>query len=191
MKKISIDNLIDGLRQIPAENFICGTIYNFLKENRVDVDSLEPYLFFNKENYTRNLIFKNELFEVMAVCWEVGQASLIHDHADQSCWMAMPIGRLQIKNFRLLESNPETNRCKIELIESFELTGDCAAEVELEDPLHQVLNLRKFGQRAVSLHVYSKPFDRCKVYSLGRNEMSERKMCYTSMYGKLVPVSKH
>ena len=191
MKKIPINELIEKLREIPEENFVCGTINDFLREHPVEDNSLEPYLFFNKENYTRNLIFKNELFEVMAVCWEPGQASLIHDHANQSCWMAMPMGRLQIKNFRLLESEPETNRCKIELLESLELTGDCAAEVELEDPLHQVSNLRKFKQRAVSLHVYSKPFDRCNVYSLGRNEMSERKMCYTSMYGKLVPLAKH
>lgn len=187
MKKVSINQLIEELREIPAENFVCGIIHDFLREHPVKIDSLAPYIFFNRENYTRNLIFKNELFEVMAVCWEVGQTSLIHDHADQSCWMAMPAGRLQIKNFRLLESDKETNRCKIKLLDSFELNGDCvAAEVELDDPLHQVLNLREFNERAVSLHVYSKPFEQCNVYSLGRNEMNVRKMCYTSMYGKLL-----
>lgn len=187
MKKVSITKLIDKMREIPAENFVCGTVYEFLREHPVEIDSLEPYLFFNKENYTRNLIFKNELFEVMAVCWDVGQSSLIHDHAEQSCWMTMPLGRLKIKNFRLLESDSNTNHCKIKLIDSFELTENCvAAEVDLEDPLHQVLNLRAFNQRAVSLHIYSKPFEECNVYSLGRNEMSVRKMCYTSVHGKLL-----
>jgi hypothetical protein len=31
--------------------------------------------------------------------------------------------------------------------------------------VHRVFNPRNFGERAVSLHVYSQPFDTCIVYS--------------------------
>jgi hypothetical protein len=36
----------------------------------------------------------------MTICWEIGQASRIHNHRDQNCWMSAPIGRLKVQNFR-------------------------------------------------------------------------------------------
>ena len=46
------------------------------------------------------------------------------------------------------------------------------------EPVHRVLNPREFNQRAVSLHVYSRPFDTCVVYSPSR-EPAERSNCTT------------
>ena len=45
-----------------------------------------------------------------------------------------------------------------------------------EEPIHQVINAASFGGRAVTLHIYSKPFDTCEVYDLRRNptKMSAR-----------------
>ena len=49
----------------------------------------------------------------------------------------------------------------------------------------QVFNLVEFNQRAVSLHIYSRPFDRCLVYSTETGEYREIPLHYTSEYGKL------
>ena len=187
MKKVAIEKLVRGLNEIPENRFCVGNVWDFLRENPVCSDTLSRYVFFSKNCYTRNLVHKNELFEVMVVCWDVGQASLIHDHAEQSCWMEMPFGKLLIKNFRILDQDLSRNYCKLEETDSFELKPDCAAEVQLEEPLHQVLNPKEFNQRAISLHVYSRPFDRCNIFSLQKNEVRERQMCYTSMFGKLMP----
>jgi hypothetical protein len=51
--------------------------------------------------------------------------------------------------------------------------------------VHQVLNLPEFRERAVSLHLYSKPFDSCEVYSLEKGSYSDVPLYYTSEYGKL------
>jgi hypothetical protein len=48
-----------------------------------------------------------------------------------------------------------------------------------------VLNLAEFRQRAVSLHIYSRPFDRCLVYCRETSEYREIPLHYTSEYGKL------
>jgi cysteine dioxygenase len=105
MPTTTVDQFITGLCRIPDEEFRVGTVYDYLKQHPVDEESLQPYLFFSKKQYTRNLIFKHALFELMALCWEVGQASNIHNHADQNCWMAIPVGRLRIQNFRILEQD--------------------------------------------------------------------------------------
>src|SRR2546430_11507454 len=38
------------------------------------------------------------VFECLTICWEIGQASRIHNHRDQNCWMSAPIGRLKVQN---------------------------------------------------------------------------------------------
>jgi len=49
--------------------------------------------------------------------------------------------------------------------------------------VHDVRNSREFGQRAVSLHLYSRPFDSCVVYSVEQHTCGEIPLHYTSMYG--------
>ena len=128
-------------------------------------ETLDKYLFFSKGNYTRNLIFKNDLFECMTICWEVGQHSRIHNHRDQNCWMSAPIGRLKVQNFRVDEKDATCGTCKIVPTEIYEMDAAHPVHVNPLEPVHQVLNLPEFNQRAVSIHVYSKPFDSCEVYS--------------------------
>src|SRR5437879_11315728 len=98
---LSIDDWVERLAAIPAREFTLERVQAFLAAHGVNPETLEPYLFFSKGNYTRNLIFKNDLFECMGICWEVGQASRIHNHRGQNCWMATPVGRLRVQNFRV------------------------------------------------------------------------------------------
>jgi hypothetical protein len=53
-----------------------------------------------------------------------------------------------------------------------------------------VINLAEFDQRAVSIHVYSKPFDSCEVYLRDQGTYSDVPLFYTSEYGKLNPTEK-
>ena len=53
-------------------------------------------------------------------------------------------------------------------------------------PVHAVINPVKFQQRAVSLHVYSRPYDRCLIYSLERRSCEEVPLHFDSEYGRLL-----
>lgn len=182
---VAIDQFVTGLCAIPEGHFRVGTVYEYIKNHPVDEHSIEPYVFFSKNHYTRNLIFKNDLFELIAICWEVSQASQIHNHHNQNCWMAIPTGRLRVQNFRVLDQNDETWYCRLEPTNAFDIHQLMAAEVDPEEPVHQVLNLAEFNQRAVSLHIYSRPFDRCLVYCSETSEYREIPLHYSSEYGKL------
>jgi len=142
-------------------------------------------MFFSKDHYTRNLIFKNELFALIAVCWEKGQGSQIHNHQNQNCWMTIPMGRLLVQNFRVVDQNEVSGYCRLEPSDTVEIHQLLPAEVDPAEPVHRVLNLAKFDERAVSLHIYSRPFERCLVYSLETNQYQEIPLHYTSEYGKL------
>ncbi len=181
--QVGIEQLAQGLAAIP--DLKPDVVLSYLQAHPVRPDSLQPYLFFSPASYTRNLVFANELFEVIAICWEVGQASRIHNHRDQQCWMAVPIGKLKNQNYRVEDRNPTQGTCRLVPTESFLLTPAAPAEVNQDEPVHQVLNLAEYNQRAVSLHIYSRPFNTCEIYQLDRGTYCDVELEYTSEYGRL------
>ncbi len=185
MQHIPVDQLIDGLRAIPDENFDCDNVYDYLGRNPVDVASIERYFFWSQNCYTRNLIYKDPRFEMLAICWERGQVSRVHDHHGQRCWMTVPVGRLRGQNFAVKEMDEAAGYCKLRETSSFELSDCLAAKVELEEPIHQVLNLPEYDERAVSIHIYSKPYDRCLSYCRDTDTYKEVPLFYTSIDGRL------
>jgi cysteine dioxygenase len=184
-KQVSIRNLVEELRKFTADAFTeIEPIRRFLRDTPVSPESLDPYLLWDRQHYTRNLIDKTPLYELIAICWEVGQASSVHNHKDQNCWMAVPIGRLQVENYHLVEQDLEAGCCKLEPTDIVEMNLSHPCAVDPADPVHRVLNPREFNQRAVSLHVYSRPFDTCVVYSPEQGTCGEISLHYTTEYGK-------
>jgi cysteine dioxygenase len=185
MKTVDIDQFVAGLCSIREEEFGVECVYDYVKRHPVDEQSLQPYMFFSKNHYTRNLIFKNSLFELLAICWEVGQVSRIHNHQDQNCWMAVPMGRLRVQNFRVVEQDDRTGYCRLEPTDAFDIHRSMPTQVDPAEPVHQVLNLPEFNERALSLHIYSRPYDRCLVYTLAQNHYTQVPLHYSSEYGTL------
>ena len=102
-KHLAILEFVLALRKFPQQAFEQpGEILAFLHENPVMPETLRPYLSWDRQHYTRNLIDKTPLFELIALCWEPGQVSSVHNHRDQNCWMLTPTGRLRVENFRTL-----------------------------------------------------------------------------------------
>ena len=184
---VPIEKLVSGLRKLSEDDFIgiSGTL-RYLTANPVDSESLQPYLFWNPQHYTRNLIDKTELYELLAICWEVGMGSSIHNHKDQNCWMAAPIGRLAVQNYRVISEDLATQCCEIAPTDVVEITAAQPVAVDPLNPVHDVRNLREWNQRAVSLHVYSRPFNSCIVYSCEQGSCGEIGLNYASMYGKIM-----
>lgn len=185
VKPIPIQDFVTQLRSFPEPAFDhTEQLKKFLQDAPVDPDSLAPYLTWDRQHYTRNLIDKTRLYELLAICWEVGQTSSVHNHRDQNCWMAVPIGRLQVENFHVIQQDIAAGKCTIHSTEIVEMNVSQPCAVDPLEPVHRVLNPREFNQRAVSLHVYSRPFDTCVVYSAEQGTCGEIGLHYTTEYGK-------
>ena len=187
VRKVSIQDFVNNLQKLGERDFdTVEAPLAYLRASPVDPDSLRPYLFWNQQQYTRNLIDKTDLYELLAICWEVGMGSSIHNHKDQNCWMAAPLGRLSVCNYRVLEEDLAARQCNIVPTDVVEITASNPVAVDPLNPVHDVRNRREFGQRAVSLHLYSRPFDSCIVYSVDQHSCGEIGLHYNSMYGKPV-----
>lgn len=185
MNRVPIQNFLEQLRKIEEAAFVeTVPVRAFLQRTPVDADSLAPYLNWDRQHYTRNLIDRTPLYELMAICWEVGQASSVHNHRDQNCWMAVPIGRLRVENFHLVHQDLRAGHCELEPLNTVEMNVSQPCAVDPADPVHRVVNPREFNQRAVSLHVYSRPFNTCVVYSPEQGTCGEIQLHFNTEFGK-------
>ncbi len=190
MKMLPIHDWVELLASVPAREFTLKRVQEFLLAHGIRPETLDKYLFFSKASYTRNLIFKSDLFECMTICWETGQLSRVHNHRGQNCWMAVPIGHLRVQNFRVENRQAEKGTCRLVPTDVFDMDPEHPAAVNPVEPVHQVLNLPEFAGRAVSIHVYSRPFDSCEVYSIDQGRYFDAPLHYTSEYGRLNPEEK-
>jgi len=179
----SVTRFVADLDRYPASEFTVAAIVTFLREHPVDLDSLRPYLFWDRRHYTRNLIHKTSLYELLALCWEPGQRAAAHNHAGQLCWMAVPLGRLAVQNFRVVRLDASTRSCELAPSERYEMAPASPLAVDPGEPIHDVANRPEYAERAVSLHIYSRPFDRCLVYDLEQYRYEEQQLFYTTVGG--------
>jgi len=186
--RLPINAFVEKLRICPASAFEhTESIRTLLQEMPVDEASLAPYLTWDRQHYTRNLIDKSNLYELLAICWESGQSSSVHNHRDQMCWMAAPIGRLVVENFCVRFQDIGAGTCRLEASNTVELTPENPCAVDPREPVHRVVNPRAANQRAVNLHIYSRPFDTCVVYSPEQGTCGDIRLHYNTMFGKPVP----
>jgi len=184
-RQVPIQDFVLELRKFQEAAFTCtGQILKFLESMPVAPDTLTSYLTWDRQHYTRNLIDRTPLYELIAICWEVGQGSSVHNHRDQNCWMTVPVGRLLVENYRVISQKPEEGTCSLETAETLEMNPFHPCAVDPLEPVHRVYNPLEFNQRAVSLHVYSRPFDTCVVYSPEQGTCGEIKLHYNTEYGR-------
>ena len=104
---------------------------------------------FTEISYTRNLVFRNESFEIMVICWNYGQRSCIHDHPENGCFLKVLQGSLVEETYKMISGKPS-------LAKSSELSVGSIAYQKGKTGLHRIINPH-MDQRTVTIHIYSPP----------------------------------
>jgi cysteine dioxygenase len=197
-KIISAADFVDTLKSFESSPITRDRVLEYLRETAVDRASLDPYVHFRPDAYTRNLIYNDGTFEVMAVCWSPGQRTVIHTHNGQLGWMSVEQGALAVINYKWLGCNASDNQNVVGM--------DClagATELDLDrrevqecfpdgpvntvdkvQTIHQVVVQGK--EPVISLHVYSRPIDSCVAFDLEKRICYRRELSFYSKYGEVV-----
>uniref|UniRef100_A0A8D8QU29 Cysteine dioxygenase n=1 Tax=Cacopsylla melanoneura TaxID=428564 RepID=A0A8D8QU29_9HEMI len=188
---LSLSNLIERVYEVFENSSVDVAYVEFLMECYVsNVDDWRRYAIFNENKYTRNLIDSgNGKFNLILLCWSQGQTSSIHDHAQAHCLMKMLQGSLTEVRYR--EEPNET---------SDEIGGDTRplseiSRTELRENdvcyINDSMGLHKVGNSgphpaAVSLHLYSPPFDMCSTFDLHTGRKTKVQMSFWTTFGEKV-----
>ena len=57
-----------GAGRNPERDFTLDRVHGFVTDHTIEPHSLEPYLIFRTSHYTRNLLERTNLYEILAIC---------------------------------------------------------------------------------------------------------------------------
>lgn len=177
-----LDRLVEDLR----EEFEAGArgprIAELLAGYASTGSDWQAFTFFDEQGYTRNLVAREERFELLLLAWGVGQESPIHNHEGQDCWMGVLEGQVE-----------EVRYCKPEEVGAGPLEPRGAqvfsprevAFIRDDIGLHLVRSASP-DQPAVSLHLYASPYDQCNIYCPETGKITRKDLRNYSIRGRIL-----
>lgn len=174
------------LRGVPSSTFDPPHIASLLDGVSLTPSSIERYLHFVAGRYTRNLIHRDDTFELLALCWDQATCSPIHNHSGQDCWFLVQEGQFCLEGYDIVEGGLEPGVARLKHVDSQHRVSHGA--VDHRGPLKDIhrVTVSKGNPRAVSIHLYAKPFDDCLVYDLKHERCARQPLKYHSIEGKTV-----
>jgi cysteine dioxygenase len=158
-------------------------IFLLTQNSRLGVNNNDEWKDFahfdNKRAYTRNLIATDHCsYTLLLLCWNPGRFSPIHDHPCDGCWMRVLEGQIQ-------ECRYQHDDALDKLVCTQDKTFAEGGLVFIEDSLgyHKVGNPSS-TLPAVTLHLYSPPFQSCKMWLDENRKPCQSGICNYSEYGK-------
>lgn len=98
--------------------------------------------------YVRELVYREDRFEIYIIRWAPGSKSKIHDHSEQGCVMKLLTGTLVETRF---------DSESLETLDSIIHTADTQASfIHNSNAVHSVEN-QSTDSRALSVHIYAPP----------------------------------
>lgn len=199
--RTSVRDFIEGLRRLEGDMITKSGVAQFVADAHVRLEALTPYIFWRESSYTRNLIYRDGLFEVMAICWRSGQKTPVHTHNGQLGWMTVVQGEILTHHYRYLRCSAPENQnvvgmdclagadhVELERLETISGADDGrVVTVDKLQTIHQIENTDQADAGCVSLHVYSKPFDSCVAFDMERHLCWRRSLKFYSCDGIVLP----
>lgn len=177
---VAMTDVVDDIKSFAERDFPADEVQSYLSETLVEPETLEAYLAYCEDRYTRHLVHKEEDFELLVICWGVGQRAPIHGHEGERCWARVERGKLRFSNFKIVSEEPVRLELVDEPIEGATGFLDGPAEI------HAVENPKEFGANAASLHLYSKPYSECDIYESETGPRRRVRLAYDTIYGEPV-----
>jgi cysteine dioxygenase len=69
----SIGDFVAGLKELERDLITKPKIAEYMAAMPLRAEAVKNYVWWRDSFYTRNLIYRDELFEVMTICWSPGQ----------------------------------------------------------------------------------------------------------------------
>nr|Q6NWZ9.1 RecName: Full=Cysteine dioxygenase type 1; AltName: Full=Cysteine dioxygenase type I; Short=CDO; Short=CDO-I [Danio rerio]AAH59531.1 Cysteine dioxygenase, type I [Danio rerio]AAH67344.1 Cdo1 protein [Danio rerio] len=185
MKPETLEDLIKTLHQIfQSDSINVEEVQNLMESYQSNPQDWMKFAKFDQYRYTRNLVDEgNGKFNLMILCWGEGHGSSIHDHTDSHCFLKLLQGQLKETLFdwpdRKLQSGMKPRGQSV-------LQENQCAYINDSLGLHRVENV-SHTEPAVSLHLYSPPFQSCRTFDQRTGHHNTVKMTFWSKYGERTP----
>jgi len=193
-----LEEFVQLLREFTPQTLSSASVLELCQDTDIDDASLARYVHWNDALYTRNLIYRDELFEIMAVCWQKGQKTVLHTHNGQLGWMVVNRGVAEVTNFKWQGCNASEGQnlggldciagaTEIDLSREQVETCGRGGHVNTIDRVRTIHRVAVLGDEpVVSVHIYSRPIDSCVAFDIESRRCYRRELRYYSKFGDVV-----
>jgi cysteine dioxygenase len=193
-----VEEFVEILRGYTPETLTSASVLELCQDTDIEDASLARYIHWHDSYYTRNLIYRDDLFEVMAVCWQKGQKTPLHTHNGQLGWMMVSRGVAEVTNFKWQGCNAAEGQnidgldclagaSELDLRRETVETCGRGGHVNTIDRVRTIHQVAVIGaEPVVSVHVYSRPIDSCVSFDLENPRCYRRQLRYYSKFGDVV-----
>jgi cysteine dioxygenase len=147
--------LVRALRDIRDLRRRPGHVEALLDGLRIPLAVVLPFLAFRRGGYARTRVHRCGDFELLLLTWSPGSQSPVHDHNGQDCWFVPLAGAFALDDYTARLTPLRSRRLG-------------PGELDRRDEYEAVHAVRPTSPSAISLHVYARPIDRCRVFDLHR-----------------------
>lgn len=150
----------------------------YLRDNRMELSSIERFIHFDDEHYTRVCLSKSNDYELILLCWDKEQGTQIHCHDGQECYVDVLQGDLRELVYTYDRDTKQLDLHKENVVH----TGE-SADVEPGDFFHSLENVS--SGKSLSLHLYVSPISNCMVYNPVTREFDRKELEYDWDYSEI------
>ena len=140
---------------------------------KLDKDKIVKHATWCNTDYTRNCLARTEDYELILLCWDAAAQTPIHDHNGQDCWVYQVDGHVKEIRFEL------DKKGNLQQTHQLELNAGGLSYMHDRMGYHMIKN--PFKQRAMTLHIYAKPIDACKVFDPKNDKFKIAEMEYDTI----------
>ncbi len=156
---MSLTTQIQNLKQLLSEleNVEDGDYSKIANRLALSKEELRTLAVFSEERYTRVCIARTDNYELLLLGWNAHQATLIHGHDQQACWVHFVEGEFIEELYSFNSDNRQMVKNKTQIVAEGKTTF-----MEDEMGYHSLINTS--DSKALSLHLYVKPIDSCVIF---------------------------
>lgn len=152
MKKITrLDELLSILPQCSGPDYLA-----LVDQMDIPPEDFLAHATWEADRYTRNCLARSEDYELLLLCWDAQQDTPIHCHGGEECWVYNIEGGLLERRFE------EDEKGLPRMIAEEQLPTGGLSYMNDDMGFHSLHNLS--DRRAMTLHLYMNPIDRCRIY---------------------------
>lgn len=174
---IALANLINSLQNARITQY-----KNVLEQAIISTEDIKKFSFFSDNFYTRNLIFANDKFELIALCWKGLQRTPIHDHNGSDGWLRVVQGAVLETIYEWNKTSKKANLKKI--ISKEELGPGGTSHVNDDIGVHSICN--HSNGETITIHLYAPRILKCNYIDQDNRSTKERVLGFHSVDGNVV-----
>ncbi len=196
-RHLSLTRLVDDLRALEAGAITSASVLEILHDARIEESGVRRIAAWSDERYLRHLIFRDEWFEVLLLCWKPGQQTPVHTHNGQLGWATVVQGGLEVVDYVWHGCNKPENQnvvgidclagaTKIDMEAKAPVVatpGGAVGTVTKEQTIHRIACPPEVGEPSASIHIYSRPIDSCVAFDMEHGRCGRRTLKYDTVDG--------